>query len=171
MNPAPLVLVLALASASTATIIFSVVTTTTATALTAAQATSLVAGVGLVKALAVGALAGGALIAAASRGRGRREAEDFSLAKETDAIFNIIQDNEPAQCVQRLICDLGTGLMPPSENDVIMSLFESEVAEDSPMHKFAVAAQEGKLSRDVKKCELQYSCPINGIQMEQLLSF
>merc|ERR1712083_43007 len=165
MNPMFLVLVVSLASMASGT--FVVTTTTTATALTAAQVGSLVAGVGLVKAVAAGALLGAAILS-----RSRREAvENVNLAKENDAIFNIVRDSEPHECVQKLICDIATGLMPPNENDIILSLFEHPVEESSPMIKFAKAAKLGKNSRDIKSCEIRYTCPINGLQMEQLLAF
>merc|ERR1712241_931691 len=166
MNPMFLVLVMSLASMASATFVITSVTTT-ATALTAAQTASFIAGVGLVKAVALGGVIGAAVLASASRSR--REAVD--LAKENDAIFNIVQDSEPHECVQKLICDIATGLMPPSENDIILSLFEHPVEESSPMIKFAKAAKLGKKSRDIKSCEIRYTCPINGLQMEQLLAF
>merc|ERR1712061_880601 len=159
---------MSLASMASAT--FVLTTTTTATALTAAQTASFIAGVGLVKAVALGAVIGGAVLASASRSR-REAVENVNLAKENDAIFNIVQDSEPHECVQKLICDIATGLMPPSENDIILSLFEHPVEESSPMIKFAKAAKLGKKSRDIKSCEIRYTCPINGLQMEQLLAF
>ena len=76
MNPLFLAFVVSLASMASGT--FVVTTTTTATALTAAQVGSLVAGVGLVKAVAAGALLGAAILS-----RSRREAvENVKLAKE-----------------------------------------------------------------------------------------
>merc|ERR1712241_386641 len=168
MNPMFLVLVLSLASMASAT--FVITTTTTATALTAARTASFLTGVGLVKAVALGAVLGGVALGRASRNR-REAVENVNLAKENDAIFNIVQDSEPHECVQKLICDIATGLMPPSENDIILSLFEHPVDESSPMIKFAKAAKLGKKSRDIKSCEIRYTCPINGLQMEQLLAF
>ena len=169
MNPIVLTLFF-MASAASAT--FVVTTTATAATLTATQAASIVAGIGLVKAIAVGALAGAALLSS-SRSRGRREAvtETVDLGKETDAVFNLIQDNEPQACLQRLICDIATGFLPPSENDVILSLFEvpDTIDENSPMKKFANAAKMGKMSRNIKNCEVRYSCPLNGLQIEELL--
>lgn len=165
-------LALFLASTASATLIIS--TTATATALTATQAASIIAGVGLIKAVAIGTVAGAALLASAARGgRGRREAETFNLNEENDAVFNIIKGSEPHECVQRLICDMATGLMPPSDNDIIMSLFESpeQVSESSSMFKFAQAAKLGKINRDIQKCELQYTCPIDGFEIEQILNF
>ena len=75
----PIFLAIFFASAASATIVFT--TTTAATALTATQAGSLIAGIGLVKAVAVGALALGAAAGLAKK-RGRRDAEDTSFAKE-----------------------------------------------------------------------------------------
>merc|ERR1711994_1113672 len=54
-----------------------------------------------------------------NQSRSKRSAED------TDAIFTTIAAAEPASCVKQLICDIATGTKP-SENDIILSLFESE---------------------------------------------
>merc|ERR1712001_251020 len=63
--------------------------------------------------------------------RSKRSAED------TDAIFTTIAAAEPASCVKQLICDIATGTKP-SENDIILSLFESETPVTSPKFDFAV---------------------------------
>ena len=74
-----LVLVMSLASMASGT--FVITTTTTATALTAAQTASFIAGVGLVKAVALGGVIGAAVLASASRSR-REAVENVNLAKE-----------------------------------------------------------------------------------------
>ena len=50
--------------------------------------------------------------------------------------------------------------MPPSANDVILSLFGNAAALDvaSPVYKFAAAAELGRNTKDVSECELKYSC-------------
>ena len=152
---------LALASSSYATVLVG--TTVTATALTATQAASFYYGVAAVKALALGALGVGAILG--SR-RSRRQVEDVM-----DEAFNLVGQSEPEQCVHRLICDLATGQMPPSSDDVIMRLFEDTkaVPQASPVFDFAVAAEVGKLVKDVQKCEIQYTCPITGAQLQKML--
>merc|ERR1712004_595381 len=148
---------LALASSSYATVLVG--TTVTATALTATQAASFYYGVAAVKALALGALGVGAILGS----RSRRHVKD-----ET---FNLVGQSEPEQCVHRLICDLATGQMPPSSDDVIMRLFEDTkaVPQASPVFDFAVAAEVGKLVKDVQKCEIQYTCPMTGAQLQKML--
>merc|ERR1712203_1230693 len=66
---------------------------------------------------------------------------------------------EPASCVKQLICDIATGTKP-SENDIILSLFESETPVTSPKFDFAVAATLGKQLKSVEACELRYTCPV-----------
>ena len=155
---------LALASSGSATIVLS--STATALSLTTTQVASLLTGIGLIKALALGAIAISALL---SPSRSRRDV-DQTLAKETDAVFNVVGGNEPHQCIQRLICDLATGEMPESSNDIMMALFEHHISEDSPMSKFAQAAQLGRKTKKIKSCEVQYSCPLTGLQIEEILA-
>ena len=84
---------------------------------------------------------------------------------DTNALeFAAIAQIEPQQCYRRLICDLATGQMPPSDNDVILSLFEDAAALDvtSPVFEFAVAAEVGRHVRDISVCELRYSCSVTG---------
>merc|ERR1719210_385081 len=150
---AALFICLAMASQSYATLIVA-----TGTALTATQAASFYYGVAAIKALALGGLALGALAS-----RSRRQAE-----AEIDETFNIIRQTEPQQCMHRLICDLATGQMPESSDDVIMKLFENTEAVPpvSPVFDFAVAAEVGKLVKNVEKCEIQYTCPMTGAQLQ-----
>merc|ERR1711863_104797 len=88
-----------------------------------------------------------------NQSRSKRSAED------TDAIFTTIAAAEPASCVKQLICDIATGTKP-SENDIILSLFESETPVTSPKFDFAVAATLGKQLKSVEACELRYTCPV-----------
>lgn len=85
--------------------------------------------------------------------RGKRSAE------ETDAIFTTIAAAEPASCVKQLICDIATG-QNPSENDVILSLFNNDTPVTSPKFDFAIAATLGKQLKSVEACELRYTCPV-----------
>ena len=135
MNPMIVLSFAVLALAYTAEAIFFVDGGATATTTTltlgaggsgAAGALLLVGGVAVVKALALGALV-------ASRSRGRRSPVEVD---NTDAAFTVLATSEPAQCYRRLICDLATGSMPKSENDVILSLFEKEASIESPSKRF-----------------------------------
>jgi len=89
-----------------------------------------------------------------NQSRSKRSAEE-----DTDAIFTTIAAAEPASCVKQLICDIATGTKP-SENDIILSLFENETPVTSPKFDFAVAASLGKQLKSVEACELRYTCPV-----------
>ena len=163
MNPKVILSVAALASvASVSDAIFLATTAGTAGAVT------LTLGAGaLGPALAVGGLA--VLKAAAvgfalsrSNRRGRRSLED-------DSTFAVIAEIEPEQCYQRLICDLATGQLPKSDNDVILNLFNEATPVSSPKATFARAARLGDHVKNVQVCELQYSCTLTGDQINQLL--
>lgn len=82
--------------------------------------------------------------------------------------FNYMTATEPSACYRRLICDLASGEMPESENDVIVSLFKEEVDKTSPKYDFSVAAEVGKALKSVQACELRYSCPLTGEQINKL---
>ena len=131
-----------------------------ATATTTAAGTTLALGGGLVvlKVLALGALA------AASRAK--READPAN--DTSDAAFALLAAQEPAQCYRRLICDLATGQIPASENDVIVQQFEDDEPIESFKFEFATAAKIGKSLKSVEKCELRYSCPLSGAQIQKL---
>ena len=136
-----------------------------ATATTTATGTALAISGGLVvlKVLALGALAAGAAAA-----RSRREAEGEPIHDTSDSAFALLAAQEPAQCYRRLICDLATGVLPASENDVIVQQFEDEEPIESFKFEFATAAKLGKSLKSVEKCELRYSCPLTGAQIQKL---
>merc|ERR1712060_465179 len=120
---------------------------------------------------AVSALVGGAvllkavgvLIAETTR-RKRSTAEEDNSEKA----FAFIAANEPAACYKRLICDLATGSLPASENEVILANFNKDVPITSVKYDFAIAANLGKALRNVEACEVRYSCPLTGEQINQL---
>jgi len=93
-----------------------------------------------------------------------------SADEETDLAFVPIAVSEPEACYKRFICDLATGAMPQSENDVILTLFNKPTAADSPKAAFAQAALLGKVSRQVQQCEVRYSCPLSGQQIQKLFN-
>ena len=94
--------------------------------------------------------------------RGKRSAADTSALE-----FAAIAQIEPEQCYRRLICDLATGQMPPSDNDIILSLFDESSILDvtSPVFEFAVAAEVGRHVQDISVCELRYSCSVTGNEL------
>ena len=94
--------------------------------------------------------------------RGKRSTVDNNALE-----FAAIAQIEPEQCYRRLICDLATGQMHPSDNDVILSLFDDPATFDvtSPAFEFAVAAEVGRHVKDISMCELRYGCPVTGIDL------
>jgi len=77
---------------------------------------------------------------------------------------------EPAQCYRRLVCDLATGSMPKSENLALLNLFNKPASIDSPRFDFNTAAAVGKQARSVSLCEVRYSCPLTGAQIDKLFA-
>ena len=143
------------AATGTTSVLSLGVGTTTLTAGTAG-ALALTGGLVLLKGLALAALV-------ASRSRRAAVAVD-----ETDAAFSVLAAQEPAQCYRRLICILATGSFEMSENDFIVSLFNKDTSIDSAKFEFATAAKLGKQLKSVQKCELRYSCPLSGEQIQKL---
>ena len=139
--------------------------TTTTLSLTGGTGTALALGGGvlLLKGLAVGALA----LAAASRNRRSAPATET----EEDAAFAVIAAVEPQNCYKRLICDLATGKMEKGTNDVLLKLFQREAAGiESPKFDYNIAATLGKQIRSVDMCEVRYSCPLSGADMNKLFN-
>jgi hypothetical protein len=110
-----------------------------------------------------------------SRRRGRRDAnadpieivDDEEEEEDLSQEFGLLSQIEPAQCYRRLICDLSTGQMPHSRNDVIATIFggEEQIDISSPAFEYGIAAQVGRHFKNVKFCELRYSCPLTGAQL------
>jgi len=118
------------------------------------------------------AIAGGAITLKAlglllsSAGRSKRSTDE-----EDGLTFAFIAQSEPQACYRRLICDLATGQMPKSENDVIVSLFDGKKADvTSAKFDFDTAAEVGKALKNVDACEIRYSCPFKGEQIVKLIS-
>merc|ERR1712072_575784 len=159
MNPATIVsAVVAVLSVGSANALFGAdIITATGTSSGLGTSVILASGAGVPTAAAViGAgllLKAGALLLI-NQSRSKRSAEE-----DTDAIFTTIAAAEPASCVKQLICDIATG-ENPSENDIILSLFETETPVTSPKFDFAVAATLGKQLKSVEACELRYTCPV-----------
>merc|ERR1711956_64676 len=131
--------------------------------------TTLTAGAGSAALLTGGVIVlkgmGIAALAIAASQRHRREA---LAVEEQDAAFAVLAANEPAQCYRRLICDLATGGLEKSENDVIVNLFNKDASIESAKFEFVTAAKIGKKHKSVQTCELRYSCPLSGEQIQSL---
>merc|ERR1711884_109737 len=143
-------------SAAEATIVVGTVTAGTAVTISAASATSLalLGGVALIKGLVLGA--------AVAR-RGKRSAESSE-----DAAFAVLNNAEPAQCYRRLICDMAAGAIP--DQGKILSLFNGEVAIESPKYDYISAAKVGKMVKNAGLCEVRYTCPLNSIEIAKLFN-
>merc|ERR1712001_164063 len=148
MNPATIVsAVVAVLSVGSANALFGAdIVTATGTSSGLGTSVILASGAGVPTAAAViGAgllLKAGALLLI-NQSRSKRSAE------ENDAIFTTIAAAEPASCVKKLICDIATGTKP-SENDVILSLFNNDTPVSSPKFDFAIAATLGKQLKSVE---------------------
>ena len=130
-----------------------------------------------VKGIALAAIAGGIGAGVGSgtffggRGPHKRQAEEAALPYE-DVAFAMLANQEraePEQCFRRLICTLATGTMKPSEFDVIPTfLTKKEVSIESPEFEYSSAAKLGGKSKNVRACELRYSCPLSAQEIRSL---
>ena len=99
----------------------------------------------------------------------KRAAVSAVNSAEEARTFAIVANAEHDQCYQRFICDLATGNLPKSENEVILELFRQEAEEGTPKHTYGKAAKFGELVRDIRACEERYSCPLSGHQINRLI--
>ena len=115
-----------------------------------------------------------ALLAALAAGRsGRGGSRRFGKRSPIEVQHNldlelaVLSQIEPEQCFRRLVCDLATGQMPPSESDNIPSLFDDAEGIDvtSALFEYTVASRLGKVTKDITSCELRYRCPFTGAQI------
>jgi hypothetical protein len=147
-------------------------------AIAAGLGAAIIGGGAIIKGLAIAGVAGG-LGAGVGSGRfgrrGRRQAgEPTGLAADTsvpseELAFAIVASTEPAQCYRRLICNIATGEMKPTELDVIPKfLTRKEVSVESPQFEFTNAALLGSSAKNIKACELRYSCPLTSQEIEKL---
>merc|ERR1712150_270130 len=81
---------------------------------------------------------------------GRRHRREALAVEEQDAAFALLAANEPAQCYRRLICDLATGGLEKSENDVIVNLFKKDASIESAKFEFVTAAKIGKKHKSIR---------------------
>lgn len=134
---------------------------------------AIIGGGAILKGIAIAAIAGGAGAHIGSRGgfRGRRQAvEQGKPALDDEALaLGLVASTEPAQCYRRLICNLATGSMKPTELDIIPQfLARKEVNIESPEFEFSNAAKLGSSLKDIKACEVRYSCPLSSQEIEKL---
>ena len=120
----------------------------------------------------VAILGAAALLAALAAGRGgggRRHRGKRSIEEQRNLELElaVLSQIEPEQCFRRLVCDLATGRMPPSQNDLIASLFDDAEGIDvtSALFEYTVATKLGKVTKDIASCELRYRCPFTGAQI------
>merc|ERR1712241_1391953 len=118
-----------------------------------------------ITAMAGGALTGSSVIPGLPLKK--RSADEQS--QQDELTFAFLAQSEPQACYRRLICDLATGQLPQSENDIIVKLFDGKKADvTSPRFDFDTAAEVGKALKNVDACEIRYSCPFKG---EQIIKF
>ena len=166
-----------IAAAGTAIAAGSVVLTpVAATAIGAA----IIGGGAILKGLAIAGIAGGIGAGVGSRRnglfgrRGRRQAGEPTGAVESvvpadNAAFALVASTEPSQCYRRLICNLATGSMKHTELDIIPQFLSmKEVDIESPEFEFANAAKLGSTLKNVKACEVRYSCPLSSEEIAKL---
>lgn len=127
--------------------------------------TALISGSGLLLGAGIIGLKALAVASVLGNSRGKRSTDE-----ESDLAFVPIAATEPAACYKRFICDLATGSVPKSENDVILALFNKPTSAASTKFAFAEAANLGKISRQVRTCEVRYSCPLSGAQISKLFN-
>ena len=120
----------------------------------------------------VAILGAAALLAALAAGRGgggRRHRGKRSIEEQRNLELElaVLSQIEPEQCFRRLVCDLATGQMPPSQNDLIVALFDDAEGIDvtSALFEYTVATKLGKVTKDIASCELRYRCPFSGAQI------
>merc|ERR1739848_160222 len=162
MNPAVVLSAVAFACIGSTNAIFgSSIVTGTGALITGTGGTHVLLAGGTAGAVApVAAVAGAAiLLKAAALLHLSQQSRKKRSAEENDAIFTTIAAAEPASCVKQLICDIATGTKP-SENDVILSLFNNDTPVSSPKFDFAIAATLGKQLKSVEACEPRYTCPV-----------
>lgn len=105
------------------------------------------------------------------RGRGLFDRRHKRSAGQDEEVktFRYLSEIEPEQCYQRLICDLATGRLPKTENEVILALFKGDATPENPKFRFEKAAQLGSYVRDIRSCEVRFSCPLSGNALNSLL--
>jgi len=135
--------------------------TTSTLFLTPAGAGIILGGAVLLKGAVLATLAASAANQAA---RGKRDVLEMNQA---DLALTAIAANEPAQCYRRLVCELATGQLERTSGDVILKLFSQEVDASSPRFDFVTAAKIGKQLKNVDACEIRYSCPLTGSQINK----
>jgi hypothetical protein len=102
---------------------------------------------------------------------GRKKRSPVEAETEQAMIFAAVQQVEPQQCIRRLICDLASGQMAKSDNDVILALFAGkEPSMANPAFEYSVAAKLGKELKNIEACEIRYSCPVTGSQLSSIVN-
>jgi hypothetical protein len=174
MNPKVL-LVLCLAACANATLFTTSLGLTASSAGSSAGLTGLVGGTatgGTLFVTTAGFAVGAGLLALKAialsevlAARSKRSADN-----QVERTVAIIAAGEPQQCYKRFVCDLATGTLPRSENDVILSLFNKPASIESPVFDFNTAAVLGKQLKNTVACEVRYNCPLTGAQIQKILA-
>ena len=88
---------------------------------------------------------------------------------DVDQVFQQYENEDPAHCFRRYVCDLATGkLHEMSSHDAINNLFLHFDQSKSAKFEYDVAFKFGHLVKDIKQCEEMYDCPLTGQQLDKL---
>jgi len=108
-----------------------------------------------------------ATLAASAANQASRGKRDVLEMNQADLALAAVAANEPFQCYRRLVCELATGKLERTSGDVILKLFSQEVDASSPRFDFVTAAKIGKQLKNIDVCEIRYSCPLTGAQINK----
>merc|ERR1719468_581687 len=114
----------------------------------------------------------------ASRGRGRRAADEVTELESIQEVFNVeaLVELEEEDCFKRIFCAAGTNTLKNKNVNALLSLLSVDLATlTAPLsrgaEKFVTAAGFGKLSQSVEKCEARYGCPLKLESIQKLYPF
>merc|ERR1719468_1124144 len=111
----------------------------------------------------------------ASRGRGRRAADEVTELEAIQEVFNVeaLVELEEEDCFKRIFCAAGTNTLKNKNVNAMLSVDLATLT--APMsrgaEKFVTAASFGKLSQSVEKCEARYECPLKLEAIQKLYPF
>ena len=101
----------------------------------------------------------------------KRYGRDISSneVEEPELLFRSLEQNDPAHCFRRYICDLATGkLNEKASHQTISNLFVDLDQSKSVTYEYEVAFKFGQKLNSIKECEAIYDCPLSGAQLDKL---
>jgi len=90
---------------------------------------------------------------------------------DADILFRQFENDDPAHCFRRYVCDLATGKLneKPSHTS-INNLFLKFDQSKSAKFEYEVASKFGQMFKNLKQCEEIYDCPLTGQQLDQIFN-